>query len=210
MILALALAVSSGSAVQIKEAGISSFKHKSWVQGEYSAEDTIDVTFVLHTCPKKRAALEEKFWAVSNPKSGEYKYLSLEQVADLLHPMREGSEDSWRPTPSRGTYSVDGLVHRRRTTMTKTRDMVRATLNAKAAEAFFGGALSLPAVLRPGLGGRRHRRRARLKHYSLPDEIADKVSHRWLFTDICACAPPLRGKKFAGLVGPRPPPPSPN
>ena len=142
VILALALAVSSGSAVQIKEAGISSFEHKSWVQGErVSAEDTIDVTFVLHTCPKKRAALEEKFWAVSNPKSGEYKkYLSLEQVADLLHPMpEEGSEELLAADAvTRHLYSVDGLVHRRRTTMTKTRDMVRATLNAKAAEAFFG------------------------------------------------------------------------
>merc|ERR1719171_3450493 len=61
--------------------------------------------------------------------------------------------------------------------MTKTRDMVRATLNAKAAEAFFGTELYhfQPSFGPASAGGAIDVVRAS-KHYSLPDEIADKVS----------------------------------
>ena len=45
------------------------------------AGDEIEVTFVMKTCPMKRAALEAKFWAVSDPFGNDYKhYLSLAEV----------------------------------------------------------------------------------------------------------------------------------
>jgi tripeptidyl-peptidase-1 len=164
----------------VKEQGIKDWSHRSWVKGNrVSGSDTVDVTFVMHTCPKKRAELEEKFWAVSNPQSPEYKkYLSLTEVADLLHPLpTEEGKQLAADAVTRYLYSVEGLVHNRKTTMTKTRDLVKATLNAAAAEKFFGTHLyhfqpsGAAAAMHPGLdviraGG----------EYTLPDDIADKVS----------------------------------
>jgi tripeptidyl-peptidase I len=119
-----------------------------------------------------RAKLEEKFWAVSDPFGPEYKkYLSLEQVADLLHPVKEGETLA-------AEFIVDflnkqeGLVQS--TSITKTRDLVSATLNAKAAEEFFSTQLYhyTPKVDR--FKGMDLIRAA--APYSLPDELAAKVS----------------------------------
>jgi len=74
--------------------------------------------------------------------------------------------------------AVEGLVHNHETQVTLTRDLVTATLNAKAAEAFFAtelyhytpAGLDLGSVF-PGLDLVRAG-----AQYSLPDEVADKVA----------------------------------
>jgi len=146
---------------------------KTWNQeARVSPEDTIDVTFVVKTCPMARAKLEEKFWAVSDPFGPEYKnYLSLEQVADLLHPVKEGETLA-------AEFIVDflnkheGLVQS--TSITKTRDLVTATLNAKAAEEFFNTQLYHYSPKIDRFQGMDLIRAA--APYSLPDELAAKVS----------------------------------
>jgi len=60
----LLLAAAAGSVVAertVMEQGVTSFGRATWIQKErVTAGDTIDVTFVLKTCPKLRAKFEEK------------------------------------------------------------------------------------------------------------------------------------------------------
>lgn len=115
---------------------------------------------------------------MSDPKSNEYKkYLSLEQVAELLHPIpRDGSKLD-ADVVTRFLYSQEGLVHNRKTSITKSRDLVSATLNATLAEDFFGTELFhfAPKESTP----KRYKGLSVIRAaspYHLPAEISDKVS----------------------------------
>lgn len=169
------LAAAAGSNALQMEPSITQFgEFPTWNQhSRVSAEDTIEVTFVVKTCPMKRAQLEEKFWAVSDPSGPEYKkYLNLEQVADLLHPTIEGEVQSSEFIVD-FLNKQDGLVQS--TSVTKTRDLVSATLNAKVAETFFGTELYHYSPKNIDRFGKLDMIRAS-SEYSLPDELAEKVS----------------------------------
>jgi tripeptidyl-peptidase-1 len=172
VVLILAAAARGSSALQM-EPSITNFEHPTWNQGsQVTAEDTIEVTFVVKTCPMRRAELEEKFWAVSDPKGPDYKkYLKLDEVADLLHPIKEG-ETLHADFIVNYLNEQEGLVQS--TSVTKTRDLVTATLNAKAAEEFFGTQLF---HYTPKLESYQGLDLIRANSgYSLPDELAEKVA----------------------------------
>jgi tripeptidyl-peptidase-1 len=172
----LLLAAAAGNAARtVMEPSIKNFEHKNWVKGgRVSASDSLEVMFVVKTCPMLRAAFEAKFWAVSDPKSPEYKkYLSLTEVADMLHPVPEDGE----PVPAdfiARYLSLRGLAEPSAVRITRTRDLVSVRLNAVAAEQLFETELYhfKPAneargaftVIRAGGA------------YSLPDELAQHVS----------------------------------
>ena len=193
----------SRRAARTEEAGISSFEHKSWCRGR-GAEDTIDAPSCCTPAPRSRRRSRRSSGRCRTPRAAVRVPLP---GADLLHPIpRRAARSSAADAVTRHLYSVD-LVHRRRTTMTKTRDMVRATLNAKAAEASSAGALSLPAVLRPGLGGQRHRRRARLQALLAPGrDCRQGEPSMVIHADICVHAPPSEEKLLVWLAQPPPPP----
>jgi len=87
VVLFASIAWASASRV-LFESDVVSFERPSWIQGRRAASrDVIDVTFVVKPSPDAIAALESKFWEVSDPFDPRYKeYLSLEEAAELLHP----------------------------------------------------------------------------------------------------------------------------
>lgn len=182
----LVLAAFSGAAsARVAMEADATFERPTWTQGaRVSAKDTIDVTFVLKTCPMKRAKLEAKFWAVSDPFGAEYKqYLSLEDVADLLHPVPTAEERVAGELPSHEfvvawLLAQEGLLASGKgnaLAVTKVRDLVSATLNAQAAEQLFGTELFHYAPSSAGPRAELDMVRAAAA-YSLPGELAAKVS----------------------------------
>ena len=118
-----------------------------------------------------------QFWAVSDPFGAEYKqYLSLEQVADMLHPVMEGSAanklvmEFLQAQPGLVVSSSDEAS----LTTTTTRDLVNAKLDAVAAEAFFETELYHYGP--SGVGSRSMNFIRAGAPYSLPEEIGDKVN----------------------------------
>jgi len=156
------------------EAGITNFERATWIQKErVTAGDTIDVTFVLKTCPMLRAKFEAKFWAVSDPFGKEYKkYLSLEAIADMLHPVKgEAAEDQ---LVMEFLAAQPGLLASNETsTSTTTRDLVNAKLDALAAEKFFETELYHYGP--KSVGSRKLDFIRASAPYSLPEEVAGKV-----------------------------------
>jgi len=177
VILLLAFAAGAEAKVQM-ESGITDFSRKTWYQAErVHAGDTLEVTFVVKSCPMKRAELEERFWKVSDPKHADYKkYSTLEELADALHPVTKGEVTKAEEIKSFLKAQEGLLAAGTEVSITKTRDLVSATLNAQAAELLLGTDLF---HFRPKAGV------TDLKHldfirvaapYSLPDELAEKVA----------------------------------
>jgi len=120
-----------------------------------------------------------QFWAVSDPFGPEYKkYLSLEDIGNLLHPPLSEEERAKGEVPSNEFVmtwlaSQPNLLAGAPAT-TKIRDVVTATLNAQAAEEVFGTELF---HFSPATAGPRNLDMVRAASpYSLPDELAAKVS----------------------------------
>jgi tripeptidyl-peptidase-1 len=118
---------------------------------------------------------------VSDPFGAEYKkYLSLDDVADLLHPAPTAEERASGELPSNEFVlawlaAQPGLLASGKdAAATKVRDLVSATLNAQAAEQLFGTELFhyTPASVGPKQLDMVRAATA----YSLPDDLAAKVS----------------------------------
>jgi len=191
IVLALAAFAASATAASVKmEPSISSFGGANWVRGpRVSAGDEIEVTFVVKTCPVRRAALEEKFWAVSTPSSPDYKkFMSLDEVAEFLHPV---------PTTGEKLRAQSVIEHLKTTTglltseplMDRTRDLVTVRMDAQKAEEFFNTELfsfkhkrSEVKLIRAGAP------------YYLPEELAEHVS----FVEKLVRLPYVRQPKIMG------------
>jgi tripeptidyl-peptidase-1 len=165
----------------VMEPSISNFDHPTWNQGaRVSDDDTMEVTFIVKTCPHFRAKLEETFWAVSDPKGPDYKkYLKLDEIADMLHPLptEEARAEGKKSTVEYVTEFLNnqtGLVHDNNIRVTRTRDMVTATLNAKSAETFFDTELYHFFPKEESL--RTVDKIRATAPYSLPDTLAAKVA----------------------------------
>jgi tripeptidyl-peptidase-1 len=192
VIILLAAAVGADARVPM-ESSISSYEHKSWVKGaRVTAEDSINVIFVVKTDPSLRAKFEEMFWAKSDPFNAEYKkYLSLTEVADLLHPFP--ADGSLPAADVIADYlAAQGLVSRAAVRTTRSRDLVEVELNAAAAEKLFGAELFHWTPEDPTLVGAVDKIRVG-GAYSLPDELAQHV----FFVDKLVRLPLLRAPKMA-------------
>jgi len=123
-----------------------------------------------------------QFWAVSSPFGHDYKqYLSLEEVADLLHPLPPlgSSEELDAEYVIKFLASQEGLLARsvpEAVTMTRTRDLVTAVLVATKAEELFGTSLYHFVPADQETFGLTDLVRAS-GPYTLPEELASKVSH---------------------------------
>ena len=116
-----------------------------------------------------------QFWAVSDPFGADYKnYLSLEQIADMLHPVKEGEVPANEAIMAFLAAQPGLVVAHEGLSTTLTRDLVNAKLNAKAAEEFFGTELYHygPATV----GSKKLDFIRAGAPYSLPEEIASKIS----------------------------------
>lgn len=148
-VILLTSAAWASAARVVLESEVASFERPSWVQGGRAAtHDVIDVTFVVKPAPDAVAALEAKFWAVSDPFGARYKeYLSLDEAADLLHPAQE---DGGQAPRSGAAFVAAYLVAQPgllagALNVARSRGFVSASLYAGAAEELFGTGLCVRA-----------------------------------------------------------------
>lgn len=173
IVLALAAFAASATASNVQmEPSIATFGGPNWVRGpRVSSGEEIEVTFVVKTCPMRRAALEEKFWSVSTPSSRDYKkFMSVEEVAEFLHPVPTDGEQLSAQAVIEHLKSTTGLL-RSEPHMDRTRDLVTVRMDAQKAESFFQTELysfkhkkSPVMLIRAGAP------------YFLPEELAQHVS----------------------------------
>jgi len=191
IVLALALTACAHGALVQMEPSISAFGGESWIRGNrVSPRDELEVTFVVKTPEARRAALEDKFWSVSNPKSAEYKqYMSLDEVADMLHPVPlPGSGDKLGAQVvvdalAQANTQASGALLVNDPSVAKTRDLVTVRMNAQQAEGFFNTELY---HFKHGNG---HVKLIRAgAPYHLPEELSEHV----LFVEKLVRLPKLR------------------
>lgn len=171
----MAAGIGSHAAITM-EPSLKSFEYPAWNQGErVSKGDTMELTFVLKSCPMKRAELEEKFWSVSDPFNKDYKnYLSRDEISNILHPLPEEGKISTAEFVKSFLLEQDGLIYNNDIRITDTRDLITVTVNADIAELFFNTELY---HYKPKKEELREIDRIRAStSYSLPDELAAKIS----------------------------------
>lgn len=204
VLLILAATAGASAARTILEPSIQKFDHPTWVRGSrVNEKDTIDITFVVKTDPVRRAALEEKFWAVSNPFGPEYKkYLSREEIIEILHPVPTAEGETLASDFIARYLSNHAGVDPADVSITYTRDMVSVKMNALKAETLFNTELYHWKPEHEAFGEVRVIRAG--AQYSLPDELAERVAiveklvrlPRMTPRDIeVAATPKLRGQK---------------
>jgi tripeptidyl-peptidase-1 len=90
--------------------------------GPAEPSDVMEITFLLKI--RDRAALERKFWTVSDPQHSDYQnYLTLEQVSDLVRPSQEKVDAllawfqshgivDWNTVPNGDAYTIKATVQK--------------------------------------------------------------------------------------------------
>ena len=128
-----------------------------------TAEDSVSVTFHLRHDESTLAALEQTFWAVSQPDSPSYgKHLTQQQIAERFGPIDGAATtvSDWLREAAVETFSVAA-----------TGDMIDATMPAPVAERLFETEIHSFRHAPTG-----HTLNRAVKPYSLPATVAAVVS----------------------------------
>jgi tripeptidyl-peptidase-1 len=134
-------------------------RHISWNSvGVPDANDVLEVTFLLKI--RDRAALERKFWTVSDPMHADYQnYMTLEEMSDFVRPAKEATDaleaffvahgiKDWKVVPNGDAYTVKASVRQVETMLNVAMERFASRVDATVQIVRSRTVYSLPRALR--------------------------------------------------------------